>query len=175
MLGVNGFFDYEIQHNHMRDSIGIEYRNAIFSMFYNKYYKVSDTKQNEEVLEGNDYYISGIMPYLSWINLVYKGYEWYNNKGKDYSMEMLLHPNIELVFGADSNKYYDKDTASYVKLNVTFPRNLNHKNAMSEKFISNSAWNLREDIFDFALAKVRRTNKIMLKNTGVITIGYGNK
>ena len=55
MFGINNFYDYDIEEDHLRTSLGIEVRSAVLEFRVNRYEGLSDEYNEENVLDGWDY------------------------------------------------------------------------------------------------------------------------
>ena len=184
IVGVNIFYDHEFEQEHQRASLGIEYLTGAFQAYGNIYDRVSDSKTyaissssnaTEEVLDGYDYSLVGQVPYLSWVNVVFNGYNWNKSgsdlKGKNYNLEAQLFKNLVLDVGR-----HDPDTGKSedsISLLLRFPGS-EKKSTLFSEFISESMFpdkNMKDEM----LHKVRRTNNIVTeKRSGGIIIARGN-
>ena len=55
MLGINNFYDYDIEEQHLRTSLGAEVRSAVLEFRINRYEGLADEYNEERVLDGWDY------------------------------------------------------------------------------------------------------------------------
>ena len=84
ILGANLFHDYEFDEGHQRGSLGVEYLANSFQLYANIYDRLSEKVSystgsgtiTEEVVNGFDYSVVGLLPYLPWARDIYNGYSW---------------------------------------------------------------------------------------------------
>ena len=75
MIGLNNFYDYEVESENTRTSLGLEIRSAVIEGIVNRYVGLTD-RSEERVLDGWDYKLSSQIPYLHWADFYINGYEW---------------------------------------------------------------------------------------------------
>ena len=84
MVGLNTFYDRDIENEHQRGSLGAELRTAVIETNYNYYFKIQeDGTESENVLEGYDFQLSSQIPYLHWAKVFVNTYEWYGQTRDD--------------------------------------------------------------------------------------------
>ena len=171
MLGINNFYDYDLENEHTRTSFGLEARSAVLEFNFNRYIKLSDEYNLENVLDGWDYNLSSQIPYLHWAKAFYSGYEWEgvtrdDVKGTKIGSELLLTPNINFELAYDDKKGVDNEW--YSKLQFIHPGK--NGSAASDGLIGKTAWKENRDMSGELLSKVKRNNKIMIEFTGTSTI-----
>ena len=76
LYGVNSFYDIDLENEHKRGSIGAEVRSAVLAFHFNKYQRISDDYNQENVLNGWDYQLSSQIPYLHWASAFVNEYRW---------------------------------------------------------------------------------------------------
>ena len=68
MLGVNAFYDHDLNHNHQRGSLGVEARASLIDFNANYYMDFSDKHAvngtDEQALGGADYKLISQIPHL---------------------------------------------------------------------------------------------------------------
>lgn len=176
MLGLNNFYDYDIENEHFRTSIGAEIKSAVTELSINRYMKLGDPYNEENVLDGWDYRISTQMPYVHSVKLVFNGYEWegvtrQDIKGNQYGSEVLLTPNLNLeVFYDDKDKKGLKDEW-FANLQLVYPP---RKGPTLMDGIADTAWKENKDMSGELLDKVDRQNTIMVEFKGLSTISRTN-
>jgi len=166
MLGVNAFYDYELDYDHTRSSLGAEIRSSILELNTNYYFKDSGQKNGknsitEEAVDGYDYELGGHIPYIPTWKLFAKQFEWDmpNQKdleGQEYSTEILV-PSTGLTVTAGHTNYSNHKDNWFVSLSY----NLGKVNA-DQPFIQDQAYEMTA-MNDMMLKKVRRENKIIKK------------
>jgi len=79
LTGVNVFLDYDEEGN-ARASIGLELKSSSFELLANYYSAISGGKKvgdfTERTLGGTELIAVGQVPYLPWVNVIGKHYEW---------------------------------------------------------------------------------------------------
>ncbi len=172
MFGINNFWDYEVDTEHMRTSIGAEVRSAVIDLHINRYLGTGDEYNEENVLDGWDFGVASQIPYLHWAKAFVTGYQWEgilrdDVNGTKYGSEMALSPNFNLELAYD-----DKDAGTtdewYSKLQFVHPGNAG-PTALTDG-ISDTPWKENRDMSGELLSKVKRSNKIMIEFKGSATI-----
>ncbi|MBC8554146.1 MAG: inverse autotransporter beta domain-containing protein [Candidatus Brocadiales bacterium] len=174
IAGVNLFTDYETSSKHSRASLGGEYKRSNVEIHANKYWALSGSKDvngtSEDALDGRDVIFKGQAPYLPWVNIVAKSYQWDRAnqddiKGDSYGVEMYLTPDSKLEVGRQDDNYMDKET--YGKLTYSFGSQTKHA-SLQNKAVSEVAWKGGESMKDHMLDKVERSNKIVVESGGIV-------
>ena len=173
MVGVNSFFDLDIENEHKRGSVGIEIRNAVVDFNLNNYVALADN-ETENVLDGYDYQLSSQIPYLHWANVYANSYKWAGESRDDIAglklgSEMALTSNFSFEFAYDDKDKKGLSDEWYYKLQFVHPPRENGPTAMNDG-VSDTAWNENRDMSGELLSKVKRQNKIMIEFKGTSTI-----
>ena len=184
LLGVNTFHDYESEMDHTRVGVGAEARWYNFDFYANYYDATSDTRTytdatgsgTEKALDGFDLELTSQVPYLPWLRVRGKYFEYDSDKatedvdGWSYSAEMDLHPNMRLEVGSIDDNF--SDNAVFAKF--TFQLASASRPAATKQFVADKAFELR-DMTTHTLDKVRRNNTIRVERVtnGAITISRG--
>ena len=170
VLGINLFYDHELEQTHQRASIGIEYLTSAFELYGNKYARLSDKTSygttTEKVLDGYDFNIIGQLPYMPWGKIVYNNYNWNstgssNTEGQRYSLEAQILRNMVVEIGQS-----DPDGASkedFMKLTLRWPAN-EFKQTLFTHTVTEHMFP-EKNMSSKMLGKVRRTNKIVTEKT----------
>ena len=172
MFGINNFYDYDAEEEHLRTSLGIEVRSAVLEFRVNRYEGLSDEYNEEQVLDGWDYTLASQIPHLHWASAFITGYEWEgilrdNVRGRKIGSEMSLTPNLNFELAFD-----DKDAAGvrddwYSKLNFVHP---GKEGPTAMDGVSDVAFKENRDMSGELLSKVKRSNKIFIEFKGTSTI-----
>jgi hypothetical protein len=176
LIGANLFYDYELDYDHQRASIGIEAISSVGSFRANQYYGLSGWQSGldsvqEKALNGNDVEIGAPLPYLPWANFYLRSFNWEGAsgaadlKGDEMSLEAKFSGfNIEV--GKRSNDGNTEDE-EFLRLTWTCC------NKDQEKIgISDTAYNLTS-VADQRFTKVRRQNLIVKqKEMDLTVIGF---
>tara|TARA_B100001029_G_C15060381_1_gene457906 strand:+ start:2415 stop:3338 length:924 start_codon:yes stop_codon:yes gene_type:complete len=183
ILGINLFYDHELEQEHQRASIGIEYLASNFQLYYNKYDRISEKKSyvwtsstiTEEVLDGYDFSLVGQLPYLPWASVVYKGYSW--NKtgthldGDNFALEANIVSGLMLEYGR--NEPDNQGDEDFYRITFSWPRNNLLTPTLVSDPISKHAFRLK-NMQNEMLHKIRRTNNIITQKTvGGVVIARG--
>ena len=175
-LGVNLFYDHELDYDHRRASIGIEAISSVGSFRGNQYYGLSGWQSGldniqEKALNGHDVEVGAPLPYLPWTNFYLRSFNWEgasgvaDQKGDEMSLEAKFSGfNIEV--GKRSNDGTTKDN-EFLRLTWTCCNNNQEKIGISDK-----AYNLTS-VADQRFVKVRRQNLIVKqKEMSLTVIGF---
>ena len=123
LVGVNGFFDYEVDYHHQRSSLGAEVKWYGLDLDANKYWGlssahtrgVSGESVTEEPLDGHDIRLAAQVPYLPWAKVRAARYWWdtinasEDIKGWSLSGEIDLMQNLQLEAGVKSDNFIPGD------------------------------------------------------------------
>ena len=173
LYGINSFYDIDLENKHKRGSLGAEVRSAVLALHFNKYQRIKDSYNEENVLNGWEYQLSSQIPYLHWASAFINEYRWDgvlrdDVRGKKMGSEMLLTPNLNMEIAYD-----DKDKSGladewYSKLQFFHPPRENGPTALDG--ISATKWKENKDMSGELLSKVKRQNKIMIEFKGTSSI-----
>ena len=173
MLGINGFYDHELDYDHKRTSIGAELRTSAYEFNTNSYFAGSNSRTGknniaEESLDGFDFEVGGHLPYIPNWKVFTKHFDFEVPGGNDfegleYSTEINVPgKGLKLVAG---HKDYDNHNDNWF-FQISF--NLGTVNSNS-KFVRDTAYNLTS-MKDKKLDKVRRENLIIKKKGSGFTV-----
>ena len=174
MTGANIFFDYDEEGN-ARSSIGLELRSSAFELLGNYYAGISGGKTvgsfTERTLDGVEVSAVGQVPYLPWVNIIAKSYEWEaeknskDSKGEKYSLEMQLTPSLIAEVRHDDNNI--EGSSNFAKIMFIYPPR--ETATATTDFVSDKAF-VQFDMSSELLSIVRRSNKqaIESEGTGVV-------
>ena len=173
LYGINSFYDIDFENEHQRGSLGAEVRSAVLAFHFNKYQRISDDYNEENVLNGWDYQLSSQIPYLHWASAFINEYRWDgvlrdDVRGKKMGSEMLLTPNLNMEIAYDDKDTSGLDDEWYSKLQFFHPPRANEPTALDG--ISATKWKENKDMSGELLSKVKRSNKIMIEFKGLSTI-----
>lgn len=88
LLGANGFFDYSVEAKHRRASLGLEAIGPFVSLRGNLYQAISNWRPlgagvREHALDGADAAIDAQAPYMPWLRVGARYFEWRGIDGPD--------------------------------------------------------------------------------------------
>ena len=166
MFGLNTFYDYELDYNHQRTSLGAEIRSSILELNSNYYFALSNSRTGkdnikEEVADGYDIEIGAHVPYIPTAKFYTKYFEYdipggSDFEGLEYSSKIGV-PNSGIDFEIGFKDYANNGSDDEWFFNLTF--SLNKINA-DRNFITNEAFE-RVSMKDKKYEKVRRENLIL--------------
>ena len=166
MFGLNSFYDYEIDYDHQRASIGGEIKSSILELSTNYYFAVSNEvtgKNNikEEVADGYDLEIGAHVPYMPTAKMYAKIFEYdipggSDFEGVEYSSNIGI-PNSGMNFEVGYKDYGNNGYDDQWFFNLTFSLSKMNPNT---SFVSDKAFE-RVSMKDKKYEKVRRENLIV--------------
>lgn len=185
LLGANSFFDKQWTSGHQRIGYGIEAKWANFDFFANYYDAISDEKlineATERALDGYDVELRSIVPYLPWLTVSARRYEWdskatvstSNTRGTTATMEAKITPNITIEAGVDNSN--NTDQSYFVQTRFKIAEFGPDVRSAKNNFVDDKAFRLR-DMSDHTLERVRRQDKIFIEReyNGSILIRRSN-
>jgi hypothetical protein len=85
MFGANVFFDHQWPYHHNRMSLGLDYKNSLYGVAFNKYFGLSDWRGRgdgfeEKSLGGEDLELSGRLAQAPELEVFVKGFRWGQEK-----------------------------------------------------------------------------------------------
>ena len=172
MIGLNNFYDYDIENEHLRTSLGAEVRSAVIDFRINRYIGLGDKYNEEQVLDGWDYQLGSQIPYLHWANAFISGYEWEGQlrediRGTKLGSEMQLTPNLHFEIAYDDKDKKGLTDEWYSKLNFIHP---GKEGPTALDGVSDTPWKENRDMSGELLSKVKRQNKIVIEFKGTSTL-----
>ena len=178
MIGVNSFYDRDIQEAHSRVSLGFEAKASILDFTFNQYQKTTNQKiingTKEQVLSGNEYNLSSQVPYMPWTTFNFQGYRWENEKATNdtkgiiYSLEMALNPSLQFDLSRDVSSVDGVDDVDLAKISFVYPPREN-KPTLQDGLVSEVAF-VKENMDDKLKEKVRRNNNLVVEIQGAVII-----
>ena len=179
IVGINGFYDYELDAKHRRTGVGVEYLTSLAEFRYNSYSAQSKTRLykgiNETALDGNDYKLTANLPYFYASDLYYKRAKWkdgssYKVTQKEWGLTAEIIPNVTMaVARQQTNSGKRSSTAS-----IAYAIPLGGP-APAPREMQDGSWSAQlKPIRDQLYKPVERENRIMKKalKLGVVVSGY---
>ena len=172
MFGINNFWDYDLENEHLRSSLGLEARSAVVEFHYNYYLGLGDRMSEEQVMDGHELQLATQIPHLHWAKVFVNAYKWEgvlrdDVEGQKMGSEMQLTPNFNLELTHDNKDKTGLEDDWYTKLQFVHPP-VDGPTALDGR--SDSAWKESRDMSGELLSKVKRSNKIMIEFKGTSTI-----
>ena len=178
IFGANAFYDYEIEAEHKRTGVGVEFITSMFEVRANRYNAVSGNITyegiNESALDGRDFKLTANLPYFYSSNIYFTDSQWKDGAGyvtntEEFGLKAELLPNAYFTIASqqqDSGKREQVASFTY-----TIPFGI----AAVEKQMQDGSWSanlrpIRERLYE----PVQRENRIIKKaiKLGVIVSGY---
>jgi len=166
LFGLNGFYDYEIDYDHQRASIGGEIKSSILELSTNHYFGISgeQTGKNnikEKVADGYDLEFGAHVPYIPTAKMYAKIFEYdipggLDYEGIEYSSNIGI-PNSGMNFEVGYKDYGNNGYDDQWFFNLTFSLSKMNPNT---SFVSDKAFE-RVSMKDKKYEKVRRENLIV--------------
>jgi len=176
MFGLNSFYDYEIDYDHQRASIGGEIKSSILELSTNHYFGISgeQTGKNnikEKVADGYDLEFGAHVPYMPTAKMYAKIFEYDIPGGSDfegieYSSNIGI-PNSGMNFEVGYKDYGNNGYDDQWFFNLTFSLSKMNPNT---SFVSDKAFE-RVSMKDKKYEKVRRENLIVKSQTFSVKAG----
>ena len=177
MLGVNAFYDRDLQEDHERGSLGFEARGSALDFNFN-YYEAFSAMQTVETIEeqqvgGIDYNLTSQVPHMPWAKINYHGYEHHKDKatkytiGNIFSLEMAVNPSLQLDIDRDLSSGTNGNLWG-VNLAFVYPPRSDNP-TLVDGFLSDEIWhkeNMQKKLSD----KVRRNNNLVVEIQGAVIV-----
>lgn len=177
MWGINSFFDWDIDNNHSRASLGLEARGSILEFNTNIYEPISLKKTidgvDEQSLGGIEYTLKSQLPYTPWAKVSWTGYKHNadagtsNLEGEIISLEVALNPSLELEISRDNFNDNENGGKQAAQLNFIYPPRED-----KPSFLDGRSADMFEKIsMKHALSdKVERNNNLIIELQGAVVI-----
>ena len=176
MFGLNSFYDYEIDYDHQRASIGGEIKSSILELSTNHYFAISgeQTGKNntkEKVADGYDLEFGAHVPYMPTTKMYAKIFEYdipggSDFEGVEYSSNIGI-PNSGMNFEVGYKDYGNNSYDDQWFFNLTFSLSKMNPNT---SFVSDKAFE-RVSMKDKKYEKVRRENLIVKSKSFSVKAG----
>ena len=175
MYGYNLFYDSEPDPGHHRLGLGLELKQAKFGISNNYYKSLSGKKSygvsgmKEEVLDGADIIVSGLIPRFEWIETDLS-YAYWDSVASSDLYEIKLGLNFSLNDYLTLKLEAEDDNKSSITYNAGISINFggNKSNKVS---LSGSNQNIvEEDMRAYNLIPVKRSEKLTLEQTGGFSV-----
>ena len=175
IYGLNAFYDYELDYDHSRLSLGGEIKSSFLELNYNQYFSQSGSKTGknskaEESLDGYDLEFGTQIPYIPSATFYTKSFNFDVPNGNDfegfeYSSEIKI-PNSGLTFKVGHTNYDHHTDEWFFQLNFS-----TNKVNSSRRLISDEVFE-KSSVAERKYEKVRREN-IIVKGGASFTVKAG--
>ncbi len=171
LYGYNFFYDSEPDPDHHRVGIGLEYKQSMFGITNNYYRGLSgkrtygSTGLKEEVLDGVDIIVSGLLPTLEWIETDLSYAYWDSVEASDL-YEIKLGFNFNLNDYITLNLQAEDDNQNSISYSSGIRINFGGKNRKRVTLSGSNQDIPDQDMRIYNLDPVKRSEKITLEQTG---------
>ena len=179
IVGLNGFYDYELDSKHGRTGLGVEFLTSMFELRANTYNAVTGSKtyngSDETALNGNDIKFTANLPYLYASNVYYSQAEWtddatYKTETKEWGVSAEVVPNWVINVAQQKKDSSKEETVASISFSIPLGRAAQPTKVKQDGVWSTKLNAIREKLYQ----PVQRENRIMKKTVtlGVTFAGY---
>ena len=175
MYGYNFFYDSEPDPGHHRLGLGLELKQTRFGIS-NNYYKGLTGKKSygasgmkEEVLDGVDIIVSGLIPRFEWIETDLSLAYWDSIASSDL-YETKLGLNFSLNDYLTLKLEAEDDNKSSITYNAGISINFGGKKSNKVSLSGSNQNIIEEDMRTYNLIPVKRSEKLTLEQTGGFSV-----
>jgi len=171
MYGYNFFYDSEPDPDHHRLGVGFEYKESIFGISNNYYKGLSGKKTygstglKEEVLDGVDIIISGVVPKFEWMETDLS-YAYWNSVEAGDLYELKLGFNFNINDYITLNLQAEDDNQNDISYSSGIRINFGGKNRKKVTLTGSNQDTPIKDMRVYNLDPVKRSEKLTLEQSG---------
>ena len=175
MYGYNFFYDSEPDPGHHRLGLGLELKQARFGISNNYYKGLSGKKSygvsgmKEEVLDGVDIIVSGLIPRFEWIETDLS-YAYWDSVASSDLYEIKLGLNFSLNDYLTMKLEAEDDNKSSISYNAGISINFGGKKSNKVSLFGSNQNIVEEDMRAYNLIPVKRSEKLTLEQTGGFSV-----
>ena len=175
MYGYNLFYDSEPDPGHHRLGLGLELKQARFGISNNYYKGLSGKKSygvsgmKEEVLDGVDIIVSGLIPRFEWIETDLS-YAYWDSVASSDLYEIKLGLNFSLNDYITMKLEAEDDNKSSISYNAGISINFGGKKSNKVSLFGSNQNIVEEDMRAYNLIPVKRSEKLTLEQTGGFSV-----
>ena len=175
MYGYNFFYDSEPDPGHHRIGLGLELKQSRFGITNNYYYAASGKKSygaaglEEEALNGIDIILNGNVPSFDWIETDLS-YAYWDSVASSDLYETKLGFNFNLNDYITLNLGAEDDNVNSISYNAGISFNLGGNNSNNASLYGRNQSVHSEDMRSHNLTPVKRSEKMMLEQSGGFTV-----
>jgi len=175
MYGYNFFYDSEPDPGHHRLGLGLELKQTRFGISNNYYKGLSGKKSygasgmKEEVLDGVDIIVSGLIPRFEWIETDLSLAYWDSIASSDL-YETKLGLNFSLNDYLTLKLEAEDDNKSSITYNAGISINFGGKKSNKVSLSGSNQNIIEEDMRTYNLIPVKRSEKLTLEQTGGFSV-----
>ena len=175
MYGYNLFYDSEPDPGHHRLGLGLELKQARFGIS-NNYYKGLTGKKSygvsgmkEEVLDGVDIIVSGLIPRFEWVETDLS-YAYWDSVASSDLYEIKLGLNFSLNDYLTMKLEAEDDNKSSISYNAGISINFGGKKSNKVSLFGSNQNIVEENMRAYNLIPVKRSEKLTLEQTGGFSV-----
>ncbi len=129
ILGVNAFYDLELDSNHRRASIGGEVLTSLFQLRANYYKGLTGERiyegANEEAMDGQDIKLTYELPYFYGSDIYFLSSQWYDGadyrtSSDEFGVSAEIRPNLTLRLAQNKVQGQAADVSASISYSYTF-------------------------------------------------------
>ena len=175
MYGYNLFYDSEPDPGHHRLGLGLELKQARFGISNNYYKGLSGKKSyglsgmKEEVLDGVDIIVSGLIPRFEWIETDLS-YAYWDSVASSDLYEIKLGLNFSLNDYLTLKLEAEDDNKNSITYNAGISINFGGKKSNKVSLSGSNQNIVEEDMRAYNLIPVKRSEKLTLEQTGGFSV-----
>ena len=175
MYGYNLFYDSEPDPGHHRLGLGLELKQARFGIANNYYKGLSGKKTygasglKEEVLDGVDIIVSGLIPRFEWIETDLS-YAYWDSVASSNLYEIKLGLNFSLNDYLTLKLEAEDDNKNSILYNAGISINFGGNKSNKISLLGSNKNTVEEDMRNYNLIPVKRSEKLTLEQTGGFSV-----
>ena len=175
MYGYNFFYDSELDPGHHRIGLGLEFKQTRFGINNNYYLGLTGKKSygasglKEEVLNGADIILSGLIPRFEWIETDLS-YAYWDSVSSSDLYEVKLGFNFNISDYITLNLEAEDDNKNSTSYNAGLSISIGGNNSNKVSLLGENKITSLEDMRNYNLIPVKRSEKITLEQSGGFSV-----
>ena len=175
MYGYNFFYDSEPDPGHHRIGLGLEFKQTRFGINNNYYLGLTGKKSygasglKEEVLNGADIILSGLIPRFEWIETDLS-YAYWDSVSSSDLYEVKLGFNFNISDYITLNLEAEDDNKNSTSYNAGLSISIGGNNSNKVSLLGENKITSLEDMRNYNLIPVKRSEKITLEQSGGFSV-----
>ena len=175
MYGYNLFYDSEPDPGHHRIGLGLEFKQTRFGINNNYYLGLTGKKSygasglKEEILNGADIILSGLIPRFEWIETDLS-YAYWDSVSSSDLYEVKLGFNFNISDYITLNLEAEDDNKNSTSYNAGLSISIGGNNSNKVSLLGENKITSLEDMRNYNLAPVKRSEKITLEQSGGFSV-----
>ena len=175
MYGYNFFYDSEPDPGHHRIGLGLEFKQTRFGINNNYYLGLTGKKSygasglKEEVLNGADIILSGLIPRFEWIETDLS-YAYWDSVSSSDLYEVKLGFNFNISDYITLNLEAEDDNKNSISYNAGLSISIGGNNSNKVSLLGQNKITSLEDMRNYNLVPVKRSEKITLEQSGGFSV-----